>query len=119
MERLGVKDELTALGEFVGGGERYLAAELVRFVGFTLADALGLRRVPGIKLPAALALFLPPNLRGLGYRRDRLQHPPHPQVAEETLAPNHRRNIDADKPVLSAQNGFLTSDLLTSDSLTA
>ncbi len=35
---LGVQDELTARAAFVGGGERDLDAELVRFGGFSLTD---------------------------------------------------------------------------------
>ena len=38
--------------------------------------------------------------------------PPQPQVVEETLAPNHRRNIERDSPVLNAQTGFSTTDQL-------
>ena len=41
-QRLGVEDDLTALGPPVGGGERGLDAELVGFVGLALADAQGL-----------------------------------------------------------------------------
>ncbi len=65
-ERLGMEDELAALGSFVGGGERDLDAELVRFGGFSLTDAFGLRGVSGIELPTPLALFLAADLRGLG-----------------------------------------------------
>ena len=61
---LGVEDELAALAAFVGGGERDLDAELIRFVRLALADALGLGGVPGIKFPAALALLLAADLRG-------------------------------------------------------
>ena len=35
---------------------------------------------------------------------------PHPQVVEETLVQNYRRHTRGDEPVLSAQNGFLTTD---------
>jgi len=63
---LGVEDELAALAASVGGGERDLDAELVGRPGLALADALGLRRMPGIELPAALAMLLPADLRGLG-----------------------------------------------------
>ncbi len=40
-QRLGVEDELAALGPFVGGGERDLDAELIGSVRLALADALG------------------------------------------------------------------------------
>lgn len=50
---LGVENELTALAPRVGGGDRDLDAELVRRPGLALADALGLRGMPGIELPAA------------------------------------------------------------------
>ncbi len=59
-----MQDELTALAAFVGGGERDLEAELIGLVRLALANALGLGRVPGIKLPAALALLLAADLRG-------------------------------------------------------
>ena len=64
-QRLGVQDERASLTAFVGGGgKRDLDAELVGFVGLALADALGLRGVPGIELPAALPLLLLADLRG-------------------------------------------------------
>ena len=63
-----MQDELSALGPLVGRGQGDFDAELIGFVGFALGDALGLRRVPGIELPAALALFLAPDLAGLDQR---------------------------------------------------
>ena len=65
-QRLGMEDELAALAPFVGGGERNLDAELIRRSRLSLADALGLRRVPRVELPAALALLLAADLRGPG-----------------------------------------------------
>jgi len=59
-----MKDELAALAAFVGGGDRDLDAELVGRAGLSFADALGLRGVPRILLPAALALLLAAGLRG-------------------------------------------------------
>ena len=58
-----MEDERATLAAFVGGGERDLDAELVWRSGLAICDALGLGRVPGIKLPAALALLLAANLR--------------------------------------------------------
>ena len=58
VEGLGVEDELAALAAPVGGGERHLAAELIRPVCLALTDAFGLRGVPGIEFPAALARLL-------------------------------------------------------------
>src|SRR4029078_2886020 len=45
-------------GAGIGGGDRGFNAELVRRAGFTLADALDLGGMEGIKLPTALALLL-------------------------------------------------------------
>ena len=42
------------------------------------------------------------------HERRRLQLPSHPQVAEETPAQNHRRNMGRDYPILRAHTGFLT-----------
>ena len=64
---LGMEDEPTALATFVGG-ERDLDAELVGLCRFAFADALGIRCVPGINLPAALAVFLAGDLPGLDQR---------------------------------------------------
>ena len=52
----GVEHELPVLATPVGGRDRDLAAELPGLVRLALADALGLRRVPGMELPAALLL---------------------------------------------------------------
>ena len=54
---LGVQDELAALAAFIGRGQRDLDAELIGLVRLALGDAFGLRGMPGIQLPAALALF--------------------------------------------------------------
>ncbi len=61
---LGVEDELTALGSFVGRRKRDLDAELVRRSCLALADALDLWRMPGIEFPAPLALLLAADLAG-------------------------------------------------------
>ena len=65
---LGMQDELATLAALVGRGQRDLDAELIGLVGFAFGDAFGLGRVPGIELPAALALFLAPDLAGLDQR---------------------------------------------------
>ena len=61
---LGVQHELAARGAGVGGDDRDLDAELVGRAGLALADALDLRGVEGIELPAALALLLGADLGG-------------------------------------------------------
>jgi hypothetical protein len=48
----------------VVGDDGGLRAELVRRGGLAFADALHLRGMEGIKLPAALALLLRADLRG-------------------------------------------------------
>ena len=75
MERLGMKDELSAFAAFVGGRDRHFTAKLVRLVRLSLPDALGLRCMPGIKLPAALTRFLTSDLAGFqqGHGEDRKQ----------------------------------------------
>ena len=57
-QRLGVGDELAALGAIERGGERDLDAELVRAMGLALADAFDLGRVQRIDLASALMLAL-------------------------------------------------------------
>lgn len=65
MERLGVKNELTALAASVRGRDRYLASELIGLVRLSFPDALRLRCVPGIELPTALTLLLAADLARL------------------------------------------------------
>ena len=48
----------------VGGGDGGLDAELIGLVSFAPADALGLRRVPGVRLAAARVVFLPADFEG-------------------------------------------------------
>src|ERR1700730_6438850 len=67
-QRLGMQHELAARGAGVGGDDRNLDAELVRRAGFAFADALGLRGMEGIELPAALALLLGSDLEGARQR---------------------------------------------------
>jgi hypothetical protein len=55
---LGLQHELAARGTGVGGDDRNLDAELVGRAGLAFANALDLRGVEGIELPAALALAL-------------------------------------------------------------
>ena len=57
-QRLGVGDELAALGAMERGGERDLDAKLVGTMGLALADAFDLGRVQRIDLPSALMLAL-------------------------------------------------------------
>jgi hypothetical protein len=58
------------------------------------------------------------QLCGAGrYERRRLQHPPHPQMAEETFAPNYRRRIGRHITGFGAQKGFLTTDQLALQNL--
>jgi hypothetical protein len=75
-QRLGVEDELAAFAAVVGGGDGDLHAELIRLVGFALADAFGLRHVPGIELAAALIVVLSAGSQGLvqGLRNSLRQH---------------------------------------------
>ena len=70
VQRLGMEHELAALGFGHRGCDADLAAELVRRPRFTLSDALDLRRVPTVELPAALALLLAADLLG-ARQRDR------------------------------------------------
>ena len=67
-QRLGVQHELTAGRAGVGGDDGDLDAELVRRAGLAFADALGLRGMEGIELPAALALLLGTDLGGARQR---------------------------------------------------
>ena len=63
-QRRGVEHELAARGASVCGGDRDFDAELVGRAGLALADALDLRSVEGIELPAALTLALRADLGG-------------------------------------------------------
>jgi hypothetical protein len=65
---LGVQHEQTAGGPVVVGDDGSLHSELVRCAGLALADALHLRSMEGIKLPAALALLLRADLGGSAQR---------------------------------------------------
>ena len=58
MERLGVQDELTALGLGDRGGDRDLTAELVGRPRLAFADALDFGRVQRIDFWPSLALVL-------------------------------------------------------------
>ena len=58
VQGLGVQHELAAFGLGRRGGDRHLAAELVRRPRFALADALHLGGVQRIDLGAALAVIL-------------------------------------------------------------
>ena len=64
LPRPGVQHELTARRAGIGGDEGSLHTEFVRRAGLAPADALYLRRVEGIQLPAALALLLRADLIG-------------------------------------------------------
>src|SRR5438128_11514081 len=64
-QRLGVEHELAALAAVIGGRDRDLAAELVGLMGLAFADALGLGRVPGVELAAALGVMLRADLHRL------------------------------------------------------
>lgn len=55
-QRLDVGDELAAVAALERRGNRDLDAELIGLVGLALADALHLRSVQGVDLPAPLAL---------------------------------------------------------------
>ncbi len=57
-QRLGMGDELAALGAMERGGERDLDAKLVGTMGLAFADAFDLGCVEGIELPSALTLLL-------------------------------------------------------------
>ncbi len=75
-ERLGMEVELAALVPFVGVGERdpgsspgqALVAEPLRRSDLAYSNAFGLGGVPGIELPAVLALLLAADLRGTAER---------------------------------------------------
>ena len=58
MQGFGVQHKLAAFGLGRRGGDRYLAAELVRRPRFAFADALHLRGVQRIDLGAALPVIL-------------------------------------------------------------
>ena len=66
--RPGVQHEQATGSPAVVGDDGGLDAELVRRGGFTFADALHLRGMERIKLPAALALLLRADLRGSAKR---------------------------------------------------
>ena len=68
-----MQHKLTARCAAVGGDDRDLDAELVGRAGLALADALGLRGMEGIQLPAALALLLGADLGG-SCQRQRKNH---------------------------------------------
>src|ERR1700677_435085 len=57
-QRLHMGDELAALAVLEGGGNADLDAELVRPMGFALADAFDFRGMQGIDLRPALMLLL-------------------------------------------------------------
>jgi hypothetical protein len=63
-----MQHELATRRAGVGGDDRDLDAELVRRAGLALADALGLRGMEGIELPATLALLLASDLSGARQR---------------------------------------------------
>src|SRR5438132_2208535 len=63
-QRPGMQHELTTRCPRIGGDDGSLHTELVRGAGLALADALHLRSVEGIQLPAALALLLRTDLVG-------------------------------------------------------
>ncbi|MBB4373054.1 hypothetical protein GGD63_005869 [Bradyrhizobium sp. cir1] len=59
-----MQHEQAAGSAAIVGDDGSIHAELVRRGGLGFADALHLRSMEGIKLPAALALLLRTNLRG-------------------------------------------------------
>src|SRR5437773_4398464 len=63
-QRPGVQHELATRCPGIGGDDGSLHTELIRRAGLALADALHLRSVEGIQLPAALALLLRADLIG-------------------------------------------------------
>src|SRR5262249_31103086 len=63
-QRPGVQHELATWCPGIGGDEASLHTELVRRAGLALADAVPLRNVEGVQLPAALALLLRADLIG-------------------------------------------------------
>ena len=66
VEGLGVQHELAAGRPGICRGDRDLAAELVGLVCLALGDALDLRGVQAVELPALLALLLGADLRSPG-----------------------------------------------------
>src|SRR2546426_11115567 len=62
-QRPGVQHELATRCPGIGGDDGSLHTELIRRAGLALADALHLRSVEGIQLPAALALLLRADLK--------------------------------------------------------
>src|SRR5207247_3720030 len=63
-QRPGVQHELATRCPGIGGDDGSLHTELIWRAGLALADALHLRSVEGIQLPAALALLLRADLIG-------------------------------------------------------
>src|SRR5215510_8200251 len=61
---LGVQHELAGRRAVVGGHDRDLDAKFIRRAGLAFANALDLRCMEGIELPAALALLLGADLGG-------------------------------------------------------
>ena len=59
----------------VGGGDGDLDAELIGLVSFALADALGLWRVPAVRLAATLVVVLPADFEGIveGFEKNLVQ----------------------------------------------
>src|SRR5215470_10863988 len=63
-QRPGVQNKLATRCPGIGGDDGSFHTEFVRRAGLALADALHLRSVEGIQLPAALALLLRADLIG-------------------------------------------------------
>ena len=103
-QRLGMEHELAARGTAVGGDDGGLHAELVRCAGLALADALHLRGMEGIELPAALALLLRADLRGAAERKCE-------RLLESRLSFDLAADI-ADDPAQPAAQDAGTSDIL-------
>ena len=68
-QHLGVQHELAALAAVDRRRDANLDAELVRLVGFSIADAFDLRRVQRVDLLATLPLTLIANLMGQRQRQ--------------------------------------------------
>src|SRR5579864_4000692 len=68
-QRPGMEHEQATGSPAVVGDDGGLDAELVRRGGLSFADALHLRGMEGIKLPAALALLLRTDLHGSAKRK--------------------------------------------------
>src|SRR5215471_10205782 len=66
VQRFAVQHELAALGFGRGGGDRYLAAELIRRSSFAFANALHLGSMQRIDLRPALAMILEAHLHRQG-----------------------------------------------------